>query len=153
MAQARSIVADKEISEDIVQDCLLKLWSIRETLDDYSSPEALAMTIVHRLALNELRNRKPNVEISEELFAGFEPSPEEKLLDIELEDNVRRIMSQLPERHQALIRMRHIEGLSNAEIANILSSPEGAVRTALSRARNRVAELFLKSQSNSPKHI
>ena len=42
--------------------------------------------------------------------------------------------------------MRHIDGLTNAEIAAIVGSNEGAVRTALSRARMRVAEIFTKHQ-------
>ena len=52
------------------------------------------------------------------------------------------VLSKLPDSQQSLLRMRHIEGYDNAEIARVLGSNEGAVRTALCRARRRVAELF-----------
>lgn len=59
---------------------------------------------------------------------------------------VDRILAALPESQQTLIRLRHVEGYDNASIAAILGSSEGAVRTALSRARRRVAEIFASAQ-------
>ena len=43
---------------------------------------------------------------------------------------------------QTLLRLRHIEGYDNTAIANLLGTSEGAVRTALCRARRRVALIF-----------
>lgn len=146
IARAHSIVSDKDICEDIVQDCLLKLWSIRDSLDEYTSPEALAMTITHNLAVNELRTKKTQLEINDEIIATVESSPEESIISEERNKDFDRTMSMLPESQQALIRMRHIEGMTIAEIAQVIGSKEGAVRTALSRARNHVAQIFLSRQ-------
>ena len=57
-------------------------------------------------------------------------------------DYVDRIIGSLPDSQATLIRLRHIEGYDNATIAAMLGSTEAAVRTALSRARRRVAEIF-----------
>ncbi|MDE5595079.1 MAG: RNA polymerase sigma factor, partial [Muribaculaceae bacterium] len=135
-----------DTAEDVVQDCLFKLWSMRGTLDEYNSPEALALTITHRLSLNAVRGRHSTVELLDEVIAGTEDSPEQHVIRSEKENEISRVMSMLPDAQQALITMRHVEGLSNAEIAQIIGSNEGAVRTALSRARNRVAEIFMKYQ-------
>ncbi len=35
LARANSVVSDADAAADIVQDCLLKLWSMRQSLDDY----------------------------------------------------------------------------------------------------------------------
>lgn len=146
VARAVSVVGDSETAEDVVQDCLFKLWSMRATLDEYNSPEALAVTITHRLSLNAVRGRRPEVELLDEVVAVSENTPESEMIRSEKEHEMNRVMSMLPDAQQALITMRHIEGLSNAEIAQIVGSSEGAVRTALSRARTRIAEIFMKYQ-------
>ena len=50
----------------------------------------------------------------------------------------------LPGVEQAVLRMRHIDGMEIEEIASISSSTPGAVRTALSRARRRVRQLYTR---------
>lgn len=146
VARAAAIVGDDAAAEDIVQDCLFKLWSMRGALDEYNSPEALAVTITHRLSLNAVRGRHTTVGLLDETVAAATNSPEDEMIRSEIGLEVNRVLAMLPDAQQALITMRHVEGLSNAEIAQIIGSNEGAVRTALSRARNRVAEIFRNNQ-------
>jgi RNA polymerase sigma-70 factor (ECF subfamily) len=54
-ARALHITADNASADDMVQDTLLKLWTLRDELDKYASPEALASVIVNRLSLNYVR--------------------------------------------------------------------------------------------------
>lgn len=145
-SRAVSIIGDADAADDVVQDCLLKLWSMRQSFDEYNSPEALALTITHRLSLNVVRGRRSTVEICDEILSDHEDSPEQKAINDERVQSVNSVMSMLPDAQQAIITMRHIEGLSNGEIAAIIGSNEGAVRTALSRARKHVAEIFIKYQ-------
>ncbi len=146
LARATSVTGDADAAADIVQDCMLKLWTMREQLDDYDRPEALAMTIVHRLSLNVIRGRKPMLDLNDEIVGGCQLSPEEMAIGGEEAAAVRNVLAMLPDAQQALITMRHIEGLSNSEIAGIVGSTEGAVRAALSRARHRIAEIFTEYQ-------
>lgn len=76
-SRATAVLGDEDAAQDVVQDCLLKLWDIRDSLDDYTSPEALALTIVHRMSLNVLRSRHTTVGICDDVIAGAEPSPED----------------------------------------------------------------------------
>lgn len=50
-------------------------------------------------------------------------------------------MDVLSEREKDLIRMRHIDGMEFSEMANLLCTSEGAVRTALTRAKQRVRKM------------
>lgn len=70
--------------------------------------------------------------------------PESILIDKESLEKTLSIVEQLPNLQQAILRMKHIEGLEINEIAELTGSNEGAVRTNLSRARNRVRTLFMK---------
>lgn len=144
--RANAVIGDANSADDIVQDCLLKLWTMRDALDEYDSPEALAMTITHRLALNAIRKQHDMCELQDAAIAEKTISPEEAIIRKERGQEVNEVLAMLPDSQKALITMRHIEGLSNAEIANIIGSSEGAVRTALSRARSRIAEIFTKNQ-------
>ena len=97
LARANSVVSDADAAADIVQDCLLKLWSMRQSLDDYNSPEALAMTIVHRLALNSLRSQKIVLEVRDDILSDCEPSPEQMAIDSETADEVHKLLALLPD--------------------------------------------------------
>lgn len=145
LRNAGSILDDRMEAEDIVQETMLKLWTLRESLDECRSVEAFAVVITRRLAINALRHRKPGVFVDLEDDMTALPSAEEELIHRQQTAAMDALMASLPEAQQTLIRLRHVEGYDNASIAAILGCSEGAVRTALSRARKKVAELFQAS--------
>ncbi len=53
--EAEQLLKDGEEAEDVVQDTILKLWTMRDRLDEYRSMEGLAVVMVRRLALNQMR--------------------------------------------------------------------------------------------------
>lgn len=141
-AAACRITADRMSADDVVQDAMLKLWSLRDRLDSLRSVDAFAMVVVRHLALNSLRSSGTHrlADLADDDISI--PSAEEELLEREQRQNVDRILGSLPDAQQTLIRLRHIEGYDNAAIAALLGSTEGAVRTALSRARRHIATIF-----------
>ena len=59
--------------------------------------------------------------------------------DQEEELAVRRAMERLPDRHRAVLYMFYWLGMGVAEIAETLGTPEGTVKSLLSRGRRRIA--------------
>jgi RNA polymerase sigma-70 factor, ECF subfamily len=55
-------------------------------------------------------------------------------------DDVRRAMAALPLRDQTILELRYFDGLSHQDIAGVLKLRQGAVRTALSRALERLRQ-------------
>ena len=98
------------------------------------------------MALNVIRARHGTVAVEEFADTPDDLTPEEIMLRSEIAQKVDKVLASLPESQQTLIRLRHVEGYDNASIASILGSSEGSVRTALSRARRRVAEIFASAQ-------
>lgn len=139
---SRQIVGSEADAEDIAQDTMLKLWELRDDLGEYRSVEAFATIIAKRLSLNHVRRQRPSTLDEVAQTADSEPTAEELMIMHQRNSYIDTVLSKLPDSQQSLLRMRHIEGYDNAEIARVLGANEGAVRTALSRARRRVAELF-----------
>ena len=58
---AMHYMEDADEAEDVIQEVLLKLWFLREKLDQYRSMDALARVITKHLCLN--RKRGQNIEL------------------------------------------------------------------------------------------
>ena len=57
---------NEKISEEIVQDSFMKLWEIRDTLNEQFNIRNFLYTITKNNCLNYLRNQKISVETSRE---------------------------------------------------------------------------------------
>ena len=145
-AYARRFLQDPDEAEDIVQEVYLKLWSIRDNLEQYYSIEAFSMRITKNLSLNRLKIRQRNSSISDFEVAGDSPDPQRLLEYQDGSRQISEIIHTLPDTQQAVLRMKHLDGLETSEIAEITGSNIEAVRVNLSRARKKVKELFLKIQ-------
>ena len=100
------------------------------------------MVITRRGAINALRALHPDRHVALDDNIEGSLSPEELYIERQRGETADAIMAQLPDSQQTLLRLRHIEGYDNASIATLLGTTEGAVRTALSRARRHVAQIF-----------
>ena len=118
LKEALQLLKESGEAEDAVQDAILKLWTMRHRLNEYHSMEGLAVVIVRRVALNKLRSRrshflwkrdeKPNNE-QREALGDF--SPEERLIEQEMEIRIHELIDSLPDKQQAILRMKHLDGM------------------------------------------
>ena len=138
MAAAVRILGSDDDAADAVQDTMLKMWFFRTRLDDYSDPAAPALVTVRRVCLDRLRSRREYSPLSEAL-ARADESP-----DSATDPSLITAIETLPPVEQAVLRMKHIDGLETEEIASLTGSNPVAVRTALSRARKKVRDIYLK---------
>ncbi len=134
-----------EEAEDAVQDALVKLWTKRQELDNYSSIEAFAMTITKNLSLDRIRSKSfQAARISDRTIVNLAGEKEEKLETEDYTGFVHRIIDNLPEQQKVIMQMRDIEGLDYDKIAEVMALNVNAVRVNLSRARKKVRDTILK---------
>jgi len=142
---AQKLLENAEDAEDIIQEVFLKLWHMRDKLDQYDSVPALTMTMTKHLCFNMLKVRQRKFEEPNDInLTSHAISPYQEL---EEKDDVGQLMSiigTLPDLQQAVLRMKHVDGFEVEEIAELTGSNCNAVRMNLSRARRKVKELFLK---------
>lgn len=135
--------------EDVVQDVFLKLWSIRNKLDEYKSVEALAFTITKNKIIDELkRYRSESLEnIPRHPACQTSCNPESITEQQDTAGHIRRLIETLPSLQRTIIRMKDVEGYELSEIAEITGAHIEAVRVNLSRARKKVREQLIRLNS------
>jgi len=143
---AKRLLVSTEEAEDATQEVLVKLWTRNESLGQYNSVEALAMTMTKNFCLDQLKSKRAgNLKIVHNNFTDREPSLQQKVEDNDSLNWVEKIINQLPEQQKLIIQMRDIEQYEFEEIAKILEMNETAVRVALSRARKTIREFMTKT--------
>jgi len=143
---AERLLDNKSDAEDIIQEVFLKLWLMRDELNNYASVDALSITITKNLCLNRLKiNQREREGLDGLVVVDKNLSPDEQLEQKDSVEQVMRIFDRLPDLQQAILRMKHIEGMETDEIAALTGSAPEAIRMNLSRARKKVKELFFKN--------
>ena len=144
------MVNDYDTAVDLAQETFIRVY---RAAGRYQTTHAFS-TYIYRIATNvaisELRKRKRRRLVSltglltspdgEELM-DFQPVDEKPLQDIALIDAekravIKRAISTLPDRYRAPLVLRDVEGKSYDEIAAILQTSEGTVKSRINRARN-----------------
>lgn len=126
-------------AEEIAQEAMLRLWKIAP---DWQSGRAKLSTWLYQVVANLCKDRcrKPPMTALEE---APEPIDSRLAVDARLQDERRasalyKALDQLPPRQAQALRMRHLDELSNPEIAAILAVSIEAVESLLARGRRQL---------------
>jgi RNA polymerase sigma-70 factor (ECF subfamily) len=133
---ARRMLRDESEAEDIAQEALLRLWRAGETLE--LGPHGLRpwlRRVASNLCLDRIRASRRTV-VMDELPEVAEPATQAASLEEkDLAKRVAAAIAVLPERQRQALTLFHHEGLSQAEVGEVLGISDEAVESLLSRAR------------------
>ena len=136
---------------DVVQEAFIKAY---RALPQFRGDSAF-YTWLYRIAINTAKNflvsqsrRPPDADVDAEVAAQLDAgellkdreTPEEHLIERELEAAVWRAIAELPDDLRTAITLREIEGMSYEEIALAMDCPIGTVRSRIFRAREAIDE-------------
>jgi RNA polymerase sigma-70 factor, ECF subfamily len=144
LAYARRRVATTEEAQDAVSEALTRTVAGVDRLGAAgASPEAWLFGVLRHVVLDRQRAayRRRDVPVRRELDGD---GPLESVLVGEEQDAVRVAFARLGERDRELLELRVVAGLSADEVAEVLDMRSGAVRTAQSRALERLRGLLLE---------
>jgi RNA polymerase sigma-70 factor (ECF subfamily) len=135
------LVKDKYLAEDLFQDVFIR---IIDTLNggrytDEGKFLPWALRIAHNMCVDHFRKvkRSPSIKTSDdrdifEVLNFNEASPEQKMMQSQSHDRVRKMLDMLPEDQREVIILRHYANLSFKEIAELTQC---SINTALGRMR------------------
>jgi len=135
------LVKDKYLAEDLFQDVFIRIIDTlnggRYTEEGKFLPWALR--IAHNMCVDHFRKvkRSPSIKTSDdrdifEVLNFNEASPEQKMMQGQSHDRIRKMIDLLPEDQREVIILRHYADLSFKEIAELTKC---SINTALGRMR------------------
>lgn len=145
---ALRITLSSQEAEDVVQDVIIKIWKMRDQLNDVQNMEAYALRMVRNLATDRQRMKVNQSEDIEGMDFAATSSVEHAIEQEERLNSVKDAMVQLPEKQRTAMQLRDFEGRSYKEIADIMQITEDQVKVNIFRARTKVREFIMRSQSS-----
>ena len=143
LAQATRMLSDQAEAEDVSQDALMRLWKIAP---DWRQDEAQVTTWLYRVTANlctdRLRKRR-NVPLDE----IAEPADLQRSAPGQIQDKARYsalsdALAQMPERQAQAVSLRHLEGLSNPEIAEVMDISLRSVESLTARGKRALTDIL-----------
>ena len=130
---------------DLVQDTFVKIWSMRDDLqDDESAVSGLVFTIARNLRRNQIRDNK-RVELMEDISAeslGAKKDPTPASDVAYLRKRLDEAFAQLPPMLSEAYTLFQIGELSIKEIAYQTGVSESLVKVRIFRAKERLKEIL-----------
>ncbi|MBI5509763.1 MAG: sigma-70 family RNA polymerase sigma factor [Deltaproteobacteria bacterium] len=142
-AIALRMLGDRHEAEDVVQEALTKAYVALHRYD----PSRPFSTWLYRIAVNACvdRSRKRRREVAvPDLEPATTPIGSDRLEQAEIIRAVEHALGALPPDYRAVLVLRDIEGLSYAEIAQILSGSIAALKIRVVRGRAMLAAVLKK---------
>lgn len=144
----RMMVKDAQLADDIYQETFIKAVKVIDEGRYKESGRFLSwvMRIAHNQVIDHFRAEKQNKNITP-TTAGYdilaqtspaEKSIEERLVGEQIEADIRKLITYLPDEQQEVVRLRYYDGLSFKEISE---QTEVSINTALGRMRYALINL------------
>ncbi|MFJ8041936.1 SigE family RNA polymerase sigma factor [Kitasatospora sp. NPDC096147] len=128
---ATLITGDRHRAEELLQDCLVKLYvRWRHTVTD--DPHAYLRRMLANGHVSWWRRRR------RELLTDTPPDGVAQVVFPDGTEELRRALLALPERQRAVVVLRHVEDLSEKDTAAALGCSVGTVKSQNSRAMARL---------------
>ena len=144
LGQATRMLGNQTEAEDVAQDAMMRLWKIAP---DWRQGEAQVSTWLYRVVANlstdMLRKRRGGVsldQVAEPLDA--KPSAVAQMQTQERMTALSDALAQLPQRQAQAVSLRHLEGLANPQIAQIMDISVRSVESLTARGKRALANLL-----------
>jgi RNA polymerase sigma-70 factor (ECF subfamily) len=137
-------IKDRSLAEDITQEIFVKVY---RHLGEFRG-ESSIHTWVYRIAVNECKGYLRSWSFRNILLKPFADRKDDQTVEGEVlktieRDSIARQVMKLSPAYRQVIVLHYYAELTTAEIAQVLGTSEGAVRTKLHRARQQLRGLMV----------
>lgn len=146
-ALALRMLGDRAEAEDIAQEAMVRLWRMAP---NWQTGQAKVSTWLYRVTMNlcldAKRRKRGGMARLDDVPDPPDPglSAPERMQDRTRADALQSALMHLPERQRQAVILRHIEELSNPEIAGIMDISTEAVESLTARGKRSLAALLVE---------
>ncbi|MCD2425767.1 sigma-70 family RNA polymerase sigma factor [Niabella pedocola] len=140
---ALSMVGDKEVALDLVQDLFVTLWSNRKSMAAIEHPANYLYCALKNNAVHYLKSRKrvtPFVEAENERITLVGEGPEADVAAKEIKQLLETAINGLPYKCRLVFRLIKDDGLRYKEVAHLLDISIKTVEAHMRLAYTRIVE-------------
>lgn len=144
---AATILYAEEDAREVVQEVFIKIWQKRDSLAFGEELKAYLYRAVRNQALNRIsRNKMETVSLDEQILLRVEDADEGDGAQKQMLRRVYKQIDKLPTNCREIFLMSRMEGLSHAEIAEILDISPKTVENQIGIALKKIRKgVFQKS--------
>jgi len=130
-AFASRVCADRSVSDDLTQQTFLALWTRASSIAGVGhSIRPWLLTVVRNAAVDRQRRIRPSLELDPKSDRAAESAgPAEVAMQNQLERDIRRALDALATDQRAVIELAYFGGLTQTQIAEVLDTPLGTVKS------------------------
>jgi len=143
---ALALTADEAAAEDVMQECLLRVFQYAHSLDSNLplAPWLYRVTVncSHTLSRKKRRFLSLTEVLMETLLAPVQDGPENRAEIHDTEQRIHDAIQSLPLKQRAVVVLYYVNGLSVKEIASVVDCNVATVKTRLFHARIRLREVL-----------
>jgi RNA polymerase sigma-70 factor (ECF subfamily) len=138
----RRYCGDDQLALDLAQETLIRIARSLPEFNGRSSLKTWAFSIANRVAIDHYRRKAralPEVSFDDDMeFFDDAPELEQRIIIDEMNACVREVIDTLPEDYRAALILRDLEGLSVAEVAQVIDCSLATAKIRIHRAHRRL---------------
>jgi RNA polymerase sigma-70 factor, ECF subfamily len=136
-----SLIGSADRADDLVQETLMKAWAKQSSFEQGTNLKAWLFTILRNEFYTQMRKKGREVSDSDGIHAAKLAGHPEQMGHLDFED-FRKALELLPADQKEAIVLVGGSGFSYEEAAEICDCAIGTIKSRVSRARTRLAELM-----------
>lgn len=135
---------DQYTAEEVLQEVMFEVWKKAGSFRGRSKPSTWLFGIARYKTLNAIRKlSRPRASEDEAVaLANGAPGPEARAAAGSEREAIRRALGRLSPEHREVLELTYYEGLSLAEVSQVVGVAQGTVKSRLFHARQQLKDVL-----------
>lgn len=137
-------ISDRARAQDLMQETFTRTWEHIANGGTIENLKAFLYRVAHNLIVDEYRKKK-SVSLDALTESGFDPAADgehEKIVDSAEVEHMMKLLNKIDAKQREVVLMRHVEGLSPKDIAEVTGETENVISVRIHRGITALRNLM-----------
>jgi len=139
-------VSNREVALDLTQDAFVKTWKYLQKGNDIEDVKAFVYRVANNLVIDYYRKKKSSSleALTDREEVSFQPTDDshEQVVHIAEVEQVMKVLEHVEEPYRQAVVLRHVDGLSPREIAELTGETANTISVRVSRGLEKLQRLM-----------